>query len=242
MPVTVSGGIVVPTGSSVGVTRNYAYLKQEVAACVDGVGDPEIERYAGRAINRVVRELNLHHVYDFTRAVLDDKTLVDDQHVYTLSDRAFIIDEVQLIDRETDEVAATLVYEDWNTFNNKAPASQDAEGIPTTWSLYNRWNNKQIWVWPEPTSEVVLDYSLRVHFHERIEGMTRDEDTLSGPTELEEVIVAGGEFYILWWRERTNPAAWGSARNLYLQKRDDLARLDKNMAGKLIAFSLGFEE
>lgn len=241
MSVYVASGLILPSaGGTSSTSTTFESLKEEVAVAVDGEVDPVVLDKAGKAINRIVRKMNLAQEFQFNRVQQTDANLVSGTASYSIPDSALIVDEVQLIDSDN-EVVRTLDYYPWEDFNQKV-AHQSDTGIPRWWTIYNRSREGAIRLYAVPDDTAAADYDLRIHTKYRILELSDSTDQLVGPPELSEVLVTGGEYLILYWRERKNPAAWGSAERRFYDALHDLRRLDRNMEGKLVGRAIDFEE
>lgn len=239
MSVVVATGLVVPTTTGQ-VTRTYGEIKEDVCVAVDGETDPVQLVKAGRAINRVIQKLNLMKSFRFNRVQASDVNLVAAQAGYAVDTNVLMVDEVQLINSDGD-VARTLDFYPWHEVNEKVETQSD-EGVPLWWTLYNRARQGEILLYATPDANAAADYDLRIHNRLEISRLASDSDQLIGPPQLGEVLTTGGEFLILYWRERKNPASWGSAERRFEEACHDLSRLDANMDGDITARRIAFEE
>lgn len=239
MAVSVATGLVIPTSEST-TTTTFEALKAEACVAVDGETDPVNLDKAGKAINRIVRKMNLARSYNFNRVQSTDVPLVSGTATYAIPESALVVDEVQLINTDG-EVAATLDWYPWDGFNERV-GLQNATGVPRWWTIYNRTRLGQILLYATPDDDAASDYTLRMHTKYAISELSDSTDQLNGPAQLSEVLVTGAEFLMLYWRERKNPAAWGSAERRFEEAMHDLSRLDANMAGEVVAFRVDFEE
>lgn len=220
-------------------TDTISSIVSDVADIIQGRGDSVVEEEALRYVNRVIDMLNLGHRYYFMRDKQTDVDLAADTVEYAITDSVFMVDDVQLLNSDS-EIVRTLQYIKWGQFN-RMEAVQTATGLPTVWTIRTRYQNKYIQVYPIPTSDEAT-YDLRIHFKARIAQLTSaDDSTVTGPRELSEVLRRGGEFYLARARERHDKEFLDRLERQFLQSQAALEALDKVQDEEHFGFQIQFE-
>lgn len=197
----VSGGYVLLGSTGAIKTDSVGSLKRQIASVVGGGNDPDILMLAYDAIVMAVRRVNMKHVFDFTKETQADADLVADQREYSVPADAFSIRVVELIKADgstNDGPIRTLTYEDPEALyiiNDRR--SDTGWGTPSTWTVENLYDDRQIHLYPIPQSSDADKYDLRIHYHKRIEKPSDSNNVaISAPEELSEAILVFGWAHI----------------------------------------------
>lgn len=202
---------------SVGIGSN---LVTQVARMVGGAAEAKIRAQALDCINRVRIELNQHD-WRFMKTTADPITIVSGTDTYTLPSAFRKPSFARLVDSATEIPKFTLVYED-DVVLSMDQQDRDIDGQPTMYALRNDYADGYVTVFPIPDDATADDFKLSVEYYSRIAAIADSSDTISIPEEVQNVLVLGGQAYILRERDKaspTMPLAWADyqrAKNLLM--------------------------
>jgi len=181
-----------------------AALVTQIARICGGESENEIRSQALDCLNRVRRELNQHD-WRFMKTTDDPITLVSGTPTYALDSTfrkpsfAYLIDstatqkfDLQYLD---DEVAV------------HAEPDRETTGQPVFYLLRNDYQDGLVTLFPTPDDGTATDYRLVVEYYARIGAFAdSNESEVFIPEELANVLIIGGQAYMLRERDKTSPA------------------------------------
>lgn len=216
-----------------GVATGGSMITQ-VARVVGGESEAEIRTQALDCINRVRIELNQHD-WRFMKRTDDPITLVDGTATYSLDEQfrkpvyAGLVDSAGV--RQYD-----LYYADDEVVIHQQ-SDMSATGRPYYYMLRNDFEDGLVTLYPTPDGNAAADFFLVVEYFARIGAIADDSDSIELPEEITNVLVLGGQAYILRERDRSNPAV-GLAWQDYQRSKMLLLTDDRRIADDQIRFRI----
>jgi len=178
-------------------------LVSQVARIVGGESEPLIRAQALDCINRVRLRMNKRNwrFQKYTNAAI---TLVSGTQTYSLDSTFKSPSHVQLLNTSS-EPEHTLRYVDdaWLAQNRER---QTDTGRPQWYWMRNTFQDAQISLLPIPDSGAATDFTLRVENYERIAAVADSDVAVDIPEEAGDVLIAGGQYWLLSEREKNSPA------------------------------------
>lgn len=182
-----------------------ANLVTQIARIVGGESEGPIRAQALDCLNRVRRELNQHD-WRFMKTTDDPITLVSGTATYTL-ESTFRKPSFAILINAASEPKFVLNYFDDETFAHFNP-DQTPVGSPAYYMLRNDYEDGLITLYPAPDDSTATDYRLVVEYYARIGAFAdTNESEVFIPEELANVLIIGGQAYMLRERDKTSPAA-----------------------------------
>lgn len=206
-----------PSGSGQPATGTFGALKTSAAKILGGESQAKIKELAGDGILRGIDDLNMKHLFRFGSKQSADTALVSGTATYSLASDFFAVQEVQLIDTNS-KTHTTLEYIPWGQFNALEP-QQTSTGRPIYWTSRNTFDDGTITLYPTPDASAAANYTYRITYYERIARPSLDDDIISAPRELQEILVTYAEYHLLMLRSRNNPYAIEAKWQEYERKR-----------------------
>lgn len=210
-------------------------LVTQVVQVVGGEQEGELRSQALNALNRVRQRMNKRD-YRFMKKQQSAITLVDGTKTYSL-DAAFKKPNFAVLLDTSSQPDHTLIYKDDAAF---AHWNEDREttGRPNWYFLRNHYDDGLIEIYPTPDSSAAASWTLLVNYFGRIAII---QDTSAGidlPEECEDVLVLGGQYYLLRDREKNSPAL-AAYRADFLEAERLLQVFDRNVADDFPRFRIG---
>jgi len=206
-----------------------------VAEVIGGTGEGELRAQALNALNRVRQRMNKRD-YRFMKKQQSAITLVDGTQTYSL-DSAFKKPYFAILLDTSSQPDHTLTYKDDAAFAHWAE-DQEQTGRPEWYTLRNHYDDGLISLYPVPDSSAAASWTLIVNYFGRIAVI---QDTSAGidlPEECEDVLVLGGQYFLLRDREK-NSQALAAYRADFLEAERLLQVFDRNVADDFPRFRIG---
>lgn len=200
------GVILVSTvsGSGQPACDSGAHLVTNVAACVGGVDESLLRAQALDCVNRARNEINMHD-WRFLKRSVTSTAFVAATATYTLASAFKSPSSFRLLD-SNGKPYRDLQYVDDATMTHSLP-QQTLTGPPTIYSLRNTFNDGFITFYPVPDASTVSGYTWSGEYYTRVAEITDDATGLASiPEEICNVIIAGGQYFLVSEREKGNPA------------------------------------
>jgi hypothetical protein len=210
-------------------------LVTQIARVTGGEGETAIRDQALDCLNRVRIELNQHD-WRFMKTTDDPITLVSGTSTYSLDStfrkpsHAILIDAAAIPQYD-------LRYEDDEFFSHAVPR-QDLSGLPMYYLLRNDFSDGLVTVYPTPDNSTASTYRLVVEYYARIGAFADSTDTVDIPEEAINVLVIGGQAYLLRERQKGTPAS-AIAFQDYQRAKMLLLTDDRRMGDEKARFTLG---
>lgn len=222
------------TSGQTGISAG-SILVTQIARIAGGEGEAEIRNQALDCLNRARIELNQHD-WRFMKTTDNPITLSNGTDTYTLSSAfrkpsfAVLIDAAALPKFE-------LLYADDETFSHLYP-DKSQRSQPIYYMLRNDYEDGLVTLFPTPDSGTAADYRLVVEYYARIEAFSDTSDPVSLPEEIVNVLVIGGQAYLLREREKNSPATVQAFLD-YQRVKKLLLSDDRHYADEKPRFTLG---
>lgn len=210
-------------------------LVTQVARAVGGESETEIRQQALDSINRVRIELNQHD-WRFMKRTDSPITLVDGTATYSLQSTFRKPSYAGLIDSTGARIYDLLYAEDEVMVHQNPDMS--STGMPVYYILRNDFNDGLVTLFPTPDANAAADWRLSIEYLARIGAISDSSDSIELPEEATNVLVIGGQAYILRERDRANPAsaiAWQDYQRAKMLLLSNDRRVDDNQ----VRFRLG---
>jgi len=228
--------IVVPSsGSGQTGVGSGSDLVNQVARVIGGENEGELRAQALSAINRVRIRMNKRD-YRFMKKQQSAITLVDGTKTYSL-DSAFKKPNYAILLDTDSNPDHTLIYKDDAAF---AHWNEDREttGRPEWYFLRNQYDDGLIEIYPTPDSSAAASWTLIVNYFGRIAVIVDTSAGVDLPEECEDVLVLGGQYFLLRDREKNSPAL-AAYRADFLEAERLLQVFDRNVADDFPRFRIG---
>lgn len=197
-----------------------AHLVDNVASVVGGVDEDNLRVQALDCINRARSEINMHD-WRFLKRTVTSTAFVAATATYSLPSAFKAPSFFRLLDING-KPYRDLQYMDDASLAHATP-QQTLTGPPSAYSLRNSFNDGLITMYPVPDAGVVSNYTWAGEYYTRIGAIADDGTALSSiPEEICNVLIAGGQYYLVSEREKGNP-------NIVNHKWQDYQRV-KNLA------------
>lgn len=197
-----------------------SHLVDSVAACVGGVDESNVRAQALDAVNRARSEVNMHD-WRFLKRSVASTALTASTSTYTLPTTFKSPGFFRLIDTNG-KPYRDLEYMDDIALSHWA-SQQTMSGAPLIYSLRNTFNDGLITLFPIPDASVAASYTYAGEYFTRVANINDDTQPLSDiPEEICNVLIAGGQYFLVSEREKGNP-------NIVNHKWQDYQRI-KNLA------------
>jgi hypothetical protein len=199
----VSTVVVTSSGSGqTGVSAGNGLVNQ-VAVVVGGENEAEVRSQALAAINRVRTRLNKRD-WNFMRKQASAITLVDGTKTYTLP-TAFKKPAFAILQDTSSNADWTLRYANdaWFSHWNE---DRETSGRPQWYTLRNHYDDGLIELYPIPDASAASDWTLLVDYYGRISNIQDTSTAIDLPEEVEDVLVLGGQYFLLREREKNSPS------------------------------------
>src|SRR5882672_5159551 len=195
--------VLTPTGSGQAGVTNGSDIVSQVARIAGGEGEMLLRQQALDCINRVRIELNQHEL-TFTKTTDATITLVIGQATYALSTQFNKPSYCITIDATGDRHQVLDFYDD-QYFSHLTPSRSSQSGEPRIYALRNSFGDGFITVYPTPDSGTASTYRLVVEYFARIGAISDSPDPINLPEECTNVLVVGGQSYMLRERDKSSP-------------------------------------
>ena len=180
-----------------------ADLVTQIARITGGEDEGATRAQALDCLNRVRRELNQHD-WRFMKTTDNPITIVNGTPTYTLSSTFRKPSFAVLIDSGADP-KFDLVYLDDETQVHWNPDRSSA-GQPVYYMLRNDYSDGLVTLFPTPDAGTATDYRLLVEYYARIGAFSdSNESEVFVPEELANILIVGGQAYMLRERDKTSP-------------------------------------
>lgn len=226
--------ILTPSGSGQTGASTGHDLVTQIARIVGGEGNNIIRSQALDCLNRVRVEMN-HHDWRFMKTTDAPITLSSGTATYALSSTFRKPSYAQLIDSAA-VVQFDLEYYDDERFSYRQMAQNDT-GQPSFYLLRNDFQDGYITVYPTPDQTAANNLRLSVEFYARIGAFSDDTDTVDIPEECTNVLVVGGQAYLLRERQKASPASMQAFAD-YQRVKMLLLTDDRRFGGERTRFTL----
>lgn len=194
--------VLTPTDSGqTGVLTGHNLVSQ-VARIAGGEGEILIRAQALDCLNRARIEMNQYD-WRFSKVTFAPITLVVGTRTYSLPTAFKKPCNARLIDSAGNGYA-TLVYRD-DTESWRLDQKQSEGGNPYWYRLRNEFGDGLIDVYPVPGVSCAASYRLSVEYYQRFGAFSDTDVQLAMPEEATNVLVLGGQAYILREREKNSP-------------------------------------
>lgn len=190
------------TSGQTGISAG-SILVTQISRIVGGESESEIRNQALDCLNRARIELN-HHDWRFMKTTDSPITLSNGTATYSLSSAfrkpsyAMLIDAAALPRYD-------LAYIDDAELSHREP-DRSGRGLPQYYMLRNDYEDGFVSLFPTPDAGTATNYRLVVEYYARIEAFSDTSDPVSLPEEIVNVLVIGGQAYLLREREKNSPA------------------------------------
>jgi hypothetical protein len=198
--------IVSPSGSGQPWVSTGGNLVTQIARCVGGESEEEVRGQALDCLNRARIELNQHD-WRFMKRTDDPITLVDGTATYSLEatfhkpSYAYLIDSSALLVRTLENIDDAALY-------RRRDQPQPPSGIPIFYSLRNEFEDGLVTLYPTPDAGTASQNRLVVEYFARIGAFSDDNEAMQElPEEVTNVLVIGGQSYLLRERRGGSPEA-----------------------------------
>lgn len=199
-----------------------AQLVTQIARICGGESEGEIRAQALDCLNRVRRELNQHD-WRFMKTTDAPITLVSGTATYALESTFRKPSFAYLID-STGTQKFSLQYLDDETANSAEP-DRETTGQPVFYMLRNDYQDGLVTFLPTPDDGTATDYRAVVEYFARIGAFSdTNESEVFIPEELANVLIIGGQYYMLNERDKGSPAAMRAFADY--QRTKNLALVD----------------
>jgi len=177
-------------------------LVTQVASVIGGSDEDNIRAQALDCINRARSEINMHD-WRFLKRTVTSTAFVAATQTYTLPTTFKSPAFFHLLDTNG-KPYRDLQYIDDASFTHAVP-QQNISSIPAAYSLRNTFNDGLISFYPVPDASVVSNYTWSGEYFTRVANITDDTAALSSiPEEICNVLIAGGQYYLVSEREKGN--------------------------------------
>lgn len=197
-----------------------AQLVTQIARICGGESEGEIRTQALDCLNRVRRELNQHD-WRFMKTTDAPITLVSGTSTYDLQSTFRKPSFAVLIDSAGDQKFDLEYLNDEMAAHSEPDKAQN--GQPVFYLLRNDYQDGLVTLFPIPDDGTAADYRLVVEYYARIGAFAdSNESEVFIPEELANVLILGGQAYMLREREKGSPvtmqafADYQRAKNLAL--------------------------
>lgn len=207
----------------------------EVARVVGGEDKDSIRSQALDCINRVVDRLSRRD-WRFLKTTASPITLVANTQTYTLPTTFKSPSFARLLDASS-KPDHDLIYQDDAWWSHSQP-DQESTGQPKYYLLRNQFGDGLVSLYPVPDSSAATSWTLSVEYFKRFPKVTDDATEVSVPQEVCDVLIVGGQAYLLREREKNTPAA----TQAYADYRDilkDIETYDRRIADEQARFRIG---
>lgn len=213
-----------------------ANLVTQIARICGGESEGPMRAQALDCLNRVRRELNQHD-WRCTKTTDDPITLVSGTATYALESTFRKTSSAVLINAAA-EVKFVLDYFDDETLAHVDP-DRSQSGQPLYYLLRNDYQDGLVTLYPTPDDGTATDYRLMVEYYARIGAFAdSNESEVFIPEELANVLIIGGQAYMLRERDKGSPAALQAFADY--QRTKNLALVDdRRFADERPRFRLG---
>lgn len=226
--------IITTTGSGQTTCGPGRHLVDEVAAIVGGVDENNIRAQALDCINRTRTMLNKRDL-GFTKTTAGAITLVSGTRTYALPSAFKRPGYARLLDANNRQ-DMDLVYQDDAWFSHQTP-DQETPGKPYYYSLRNAFGDGLISLYPIPDSGAASTWTLSVEYFARIPEIADDGAGLAVPEEVCDVLVLGGQYYLV--KERGVIQKLAVARADYGEALNALVVHDRRISDEQPRFRIG---
>lgn len=175
--------------------RSFATLKSEVAAIAQGSNAPQALAVAASGINFAIRMLNTRYWY--WSVLVQSITLSADDGTYTLNAHWKAPRTLMRVNGSS-QTDGRIEWQDPKHFNSLWPR-RVSSGPPTSYTVFKFQDDQTLTLNRPPASSFVASFPTLDHYYfRRILPLSRDSETLDRvPSEVENYIIAYGEYYVL---------------------------------------------
>ncbi len=182
-----------------------ARLVTQIARCVGGESEGEIRAQALDCLNRVRIEMNQHD-WRFMKRTDDPITLVDGTATYSLEAGFRKPSFAILIDAATVPAFELQYIDDATVAHSFLTVSANAQ--PVYYLLRNDFEDGLVTLYPTPDNSTATNYRLSVEYYARIGAYSdTNESDIEVPEEITNVLVIGGQAYLMRDRGYNTPMA-----------------------------------
>lgn len=210
------------------------HMVSEVARVIGDETDTNIRVQALDCLNRT-RTLMNKKEWKFKKVTASAITLVNGTKTYTLPSAFSRPVFARLLDTNS-KPDFDLIYYDDAVFSH-IQRDQELTGQPLYYMLRNHFRDGLITVFPTPDSTAATNWTLSVEYFGRIAEITDDATDISEPEELCDVLVLGGQYFLL--KERNHADRMQAARADYYQALSDLTAWDRRISDERARFTIG---
>lgn len=179
-----------------------SHLVDSVASVIGGVDETNVRVQALDCINRARNEINMHD-WRFLKRAVTSTAFMASTATYTLATTFKSPSFFRVLD-SNGKPYRDLTYVDDISMTHAVP-QQTQVGVPTLYSLRNTFNDGLITFYPVPNASTVAGYTWAGEYYTRVAEITDDSTALSSiPEEICNVIVAGGQYFLVAEREKAN--------------------------------------
>lgn len=196
--------VLIPSGSGQTGVSIGSRLVSQVARIVGGESEPQVRVFAVDCINRVRIELNQHE-FVFMKRTDAPITLINGTDTYSL-ESTFIKPAYARLITDDGMPYSDLEYYDEQRFAHLQTSQQDHRGLPTIYVLRNAFQDGLVTLYPIPDSSTASTKRLEVEYFARIPVITDDASGPNLPEEVENVLVIGGQAYLMREQHKESPA------------------------------------
>ena len=210
-------------------------LVSQVARVVGGEDKNTIRAQALDCINRVVDRMSRKD-WRFLKTTATAITLVNGTKTYTLPTTFKSPSHAVLLDTNS-KPDHSLIYQDDAWWSHAQP-DQESTGQPVYYLLRNAFGDGLISVYPVPDASAATSWTLSVEYFKRFPQVTDDTTEVAVPQEVCDVLIVGGQAYLLREREKSSPVA----AQAYADYRDilkDIETYDRRIGDEQARFRLG---
>lgn len=212
-------------------------LVTQVASAVGGADEDNVRLQALDSLNRCRNEINMHD-WRFLKRTVSSTAFVAGTATYSLPAVFKSPSFFRLLDTNSKQYR-DLIYVDDATKTHSL-TQQTHTGPPSIYSLRNSFADGLITFYPVPDAGTVTSYTWAGEYYTRMliisdDSVARDDI----PEEMANVLVAGGQYYLVSEREKGNPSIVNHKWQDY-QRIKHLALVnDRRMTDESPRFRLG---
>lgn len=195
--------VLIPSASGQTGVTSGSRLVSQVARIAGGESEAEMRAFAVDCINRVRIELN-HHEFAFMKRTDAPITLVNGTDTYSL-EATFIKPAYARLITSDGMPYSDLKYYDEQSFAHLFPSQQNNRGLPTIYTLRNDFQDGLVTLYPIPDSGTASSKRLEMEYFARIPVITDDVNGPNLPEEVENVLVIGGQAYLMREQHKESP-------------------------------------
>ena len=209
-------------------------LVNRVARVIGGEQENELRSQSLSVINRVRIRLNRRD-WHFMKKQAGAITLVDGTQTYSLPSAFKKPSYAQLLDT-SGKPERDLEFTDDALFSHRI-GKQESGGPPNWYWLRNHYDDGLISLYPVPDAGTAADLTLRVEYFGRIANIQDTSVAVDLPEEVCDVLVLGGQYFLLRDREKNSPAL-AAYRADFVEAENSLQVYDRRISDEHPRFSI----